>query len=83
MLATSGAPNDTLTKEFGCVPGGNSEIRAAKAPEHREIYANHSTAFVKEGSAGAARCGRSVINDLVLEHVAYMPLCGGRSDELL
>ena len=72
-----------LRKEFGCVSGGNREIRPAKTPEYREIYANHFTVLVKEGSAGAARCGRGVINDLVLKHVAYMPLCGGRSDELL
>jgi len=47
-VSITGGP---LPQQVLRVFNGNSEVRAAKIPEHREIYANHFSLAVEERSA--------------------------------
>ena len=65
------------------VSGGNGKVRAAKIPEHREIYANHFSRAVEERSARPpGGCG-GVVDNLVIKHVADVALGGCGADEAL
>jgi hypothetical protein len=41
----------SLPQQVHCVFGGDGKVRAAKPPEHREIYADHFSLAVEERSA--------------------------------
>src|SRR5260370_230270 len=76
-------PGGPLPQQVLRVFNGNSEVRAAKISEYRKIYANHFSLAVEERSARTPRGCGSVVNNLVLKHVADMALRGRGADEAL
>src|SRR5262249_30620477 len=72
-----------LLKQVVCVPGRNSQIRPVKVFDYREIDSNHFSVPVEQRPARTTRCRSSIVNDLVLQNVPYVPLRGGQPDEPL
>src|SRR5260370_37432047 len=73
----------TSLKRVGCVSGRTSEIRAAETCDHSEIYADTLSVSVKQRPARTTGCGRGIVHDLVLKHVADVSLRRGWPDEPL
>src|ERR1700757_5002102 len=64
------------------VANRNGEVRAAELPHHGKINSDHFALVIEKRTAGAARGGLGVIDNLVRQHVANMTLCGDRSDQV-
>jgi len=60
----------------------NGKIRSAEFPHHSEVNSYDFALVIEERAAGAARGGLGIIDNLVIQDVADVPLGGDGSDQL-
>ena len=67
-------------KQRSSVPNRDGEVRATELAHHGKVNSDHFALVIEEWTTGAARSGLGVIDDLVRQDDADVPLRGDGSD---